>query len=349
MTELAALREVLDGARVDYEVFALRPDYRVFLLAVCSRPLGAPPRTRPRTGFVHDSRFHQILLDMNSITETSSTDHTAATEAPAPTAQPAPPALAKNGLGLAALIVGIVGLVLAFLPIIGGFGGFLAFVGLVLGIVALVLKGKRKGIALAGTIVSGVALIMSIVMGIAYAAAFVATVDESLSGNPTVISPAEEPATDEAPAGEPSSDEGTRANPLALGSTVSVEGGDGVDWEITPTSSNLNVTEQVKAANMFNADPQPGNQYASLAVDVHYVGPDSGRPFELTFTFVSAEGRAYDGSFVTMDWQLSDVSELYADGRATGNVIIEIPEADAAAGTWTVSYIFGDPIFFSAV
>jgi hypothetical protein len=66
-----------------------------------------------------------------------------------------------NGLGIAALVLGLVAFVLAFIPLLNLFGAFLAFVGLVLGVVALFLKGAKKGAAIAGSIVSGVALIIS--------------------------------------------------------------------------------------------------------------------------------------------------------------------------------------------
>lgn len=97
---------------------------------------------------------------------------------PLPTVPAAPKA--TNGLGIAALILGVLGLIGAFIPILGIGAGFLAFIGLVLGIIALFLKGKAKGIAIAGTVISGVALILSIVMAIVYTAAFAAGVQQQI-------------------------------------------------------------------------------------------------------------------------------------------------------------------------
>jgi hypothetical protein len=85
-----------------------------------------------------------------------------------------------NGPGIAALIVGGVSLVGAFVPFLNYATGFIAFVGLVLGIIALFLKGKSKGVAIAGTIVSFVALVLSIVLAIVYTAAFAASVSSSI-------------------------------------------------------------------------------------------------------------------------------------------------------------------------
>ncbi len=84
-----------------------------------------------------------------------------------------------------------------------------------------------------------------------------------------------------------------------------------------------------------------------IPVTVTYVGDDSGSPFELEFTFVTADGQGFDGALVDMEGQLSSVSELYPNGTGTGTVIIEIPPA-GAQGVWGgVQYLFGDsPIFF---
>lgn len=254
-----------------------------------------------------------------------------------------------NGLGITAIILGAVGLVFAFIPFVGVFGGFLGFVGLVLGIIGLFLKNKSKGTAIAGTIVSGLALIISIVMGLVYTAAFVSAVDGATSvDDPVVQEPAAEgeaPAAEEEPAGGAAL--GTRENPAPFGSTVVIDTFEGSVWEVTTAAPNLNGTADVEAANQFNADPAPGNQYAILPVAVKYVGEESGRPFDLSFTYVSPAGQSYDGSFVSMDGQLSDVSELYADATGSGTVIIEIPAEGAEQGVWGVEYIFGDePIFF---
>ncbi|MCW4459821.1 MmpS family protein [Microbacterium sp. MPKO10] len=90
------------------------------------------------------------------------------------------PQKAGNGLGLAAMIVGIVAFVGAFVPFVNYASGFLAFVGLVLGIIALCLKGKRKGAATAGAVISGIALVLSIVMAMVYTSIFATAVSESI-------------------------------------------------------------------------------------------------------------------------------------------------------------------------
>lgn len=266
--------------------------------------------------------------------------------------EPAPKSSQTNALGIIAIVLGGIGFVLAFIPFVGVVGGFLAFVGLVLGVIGLFMKNKGKGTAIAGTAVSGLALILSIVMGLVYTAAFVSAVDDAVSVDDPVV---QEPAADggEAPVAEeePAADStlGTRENPAPFGSTVVIDTFEGSVWEVTAAAPNLNATADVKAANQFNPDPAPGNQYAILPVTVTYVGEESGRPFDLSFTYVSPAGQSYEGAFVAMDGQLSDVAELYKDASGTGNVIIEIPAEGAEQGTWGVEYIFGDePIFFGA-
>ena len=70
---------------------------------------------------------------------------------------PAPPALAPNGVGVAGFVVGLVSVFLPiFLGLIGG------VVGLILSIVGLAQPQRRKGLAIAGLILSIVAIILLI-------------------------------------------------------------------------------------------------------------------------------------------------------------------------------------------
>ncbi|WP_167133260.1 hypothetical protein [Paramicrobacterium chengjingii] len=83
-----------------------------------------------------------------------------------------------NGLGLASLIVGIVALlllpILRLTPLAFIVASFIAFIGLVLGIVALCLKHRKKGTAIAGTVVSAVAVTVPMLVVIASLASYLA-------------------------------------------------------------------------------------------------------------------------------------------------------------------------------
>ncbi|MFF1573196.1 DUF4190 domain-containing protein [Leifsonia sp. NPDC058292] len=101
---------------------------------------------------------------------------------PAPEQQYAAPAPAQssNGLGIAALVIGILAFIGAFIPFLNYGAWFLGLIGLVLGIIGLVQKNKKKSVALTGTIISGVAIILSIVLAIAYTAAFASAVNDEI-------------------------------------------------------------------------------------------------------------------------------------------------------------------------
>ena len=88
-----------------------------------------------------------------------------------------------NGIGLAALIIGGVAFAGSFLPVVNYFSGLLAVVGLVLGIVAWTLKGRRKLLAVLGTIVSLLALALSITLATFYTAGFVNGIGGLFSDN----------------------------------------------------------------------------------------------------------------------------------------------------------------------
>ncbi len=83
---------------------------------------------------------------------------------PAPVYQPAPstPTSDKSGLAIASLVLGIINLCSWLLPICGG---PLAIVGLVLGFLGL--NSSKKGMAIAGLVLSGLALLLTIINAIA--------------------------------------------------------------------------------------------------------------------------------------------------------------------------------------
>lgn len=99
--------------------------------------------------------------------------------------QPPPP---SNGLGVAALVLGILAILLAFIPILGFVAYPLAIVGIILGLVGLgrVRKGRAsRGITVAGLIASVVGLVLVIVSTVIYVGAIgagVASVDKAVNG-----------------------------------------------------------------------------------------------------------------------------------------------------------------------
>jgi hypothetical protein len=276
-------------------------------------------------------------------------------------AQPPVPKPPTNGLGLTSLILGLVAFVGAFIPVINYVTGVAAIAGLVLGIIAVTRAGRPKGLAKAGIAASAVALVLSIVLAIVYTIGFVALVrdarQEALdigSGGSTSSGPSDgpvestDPTLPEAPTG---GELGTRGNPAPIGTTI-VTFADGVEqYEITLGAPTLNADAIIAAENSFNEAPPAGLQYAILPVTVVYTGATSGTPyFDLDFAFVSAAGTTHTSvdTLAVGPTPLTDINELYPGGTGTGNVVIAIPTADAASGTWAVSTLFGDESFYSA-
>ena len=80
--------------------------------------------------------------------------------------QEAPQVKKTSGLGVTALVLGIVGIVGSWIPIINNVSAFIAFLGAIFGIISIISISKSKGakggkgLAIAGTIVSVVAIVV---------------------------------------------------------------------------------------------------------------------------------------------------------------------------------------------
>ncbi|HEX7658394.1 MAG TPA: DUF4190 domain-containing protein [Pseudonocardiaceae bacterium] len=84
------------------------------------------------------------------------------------------PTQPRNGFGTAGFIVGLIGLVLAFIPVIGVVAWPLVIIGLVLSAIGLIRSARvhsRRGLSIAGVIVSVIGLIICIVWATAFGSA----------------------------------------------------------------------------------------------------------------------------------------------------------------------------------
>ena len=66
-------------------------------------------------------------------------------------------------MGVAALILGIISIIIGFIPLCGSIALLPAIIGLILGIVDVVLKskkGEKKGISIAGLVLSALAIVI---------------------------------------------------------------------------------------------------------------------------------------------------------------------------------------------
>jgi uncharacterized iron-regulated membrane protein len=164
---------------------------------------------------------------------------------------------------------------------------------------------------------------------------------------------ADEP-TDEAAADDSAADLGTRENPAPFGETVTFSDAGSDTWSVALSNAVLDASEAVAAANQFNEPAPEGTVYAMVTVNVTRLGTEAATPWvDLSVEFVSASGTTHssaDTMAVAPEPSFNSLNEMYAGAAGAGNVVIAIPQADAAAGTgnWTVSPLFGDPTFFTA-
>ena len=84
-----------------------------------------------------------------------------------------------GGLALSSLIIGGMALLGSFIPFLNYITGFFAFIALVLGVIAIFLKGRKKTLAIVASSVSLLAVILSIVLALVYTGLFVDGVDDS--------------------------------------------------------------------------------------------------------------------------------------------------------------------------
>lgn len=287
---------------------------------------------------------------MNEESSSQTFTNDPATEAPTPPpayAAAPPAATPGKGMAITALIIGIVALLGVAIPVLNVLSAILAVVGLILGIIALT-KATAKGLPLSGVIVSGLALLLSLVFIVVYVAGFTNAVND-VRDDTSIVDDEQTEAEPEAPA---ESEQGTRENPAPLGTTIEItEFGEPI-YELTMGPATLEANAAVLEANMFNEPPVAGFQYALVPVTVTYVGPETGTPWiDLSIQFVSAAGTTHtegDSLSVAPAPSLFDINELFPGASGTGNVVILIPTDGAAAGTWSVSTLFGDPFFFTA-
>lgn len=92
------------------------------------------------------------------------------TYAPQPAFQSAP-ANNGNGVGVAALVLGIIAVVVSIIPLAGIAAFPLGGIAVILGIVGLVLKGRKRGTSIAGLVLGVVSIVIAAVMLFVTAAA----------------------------------------------------------------------------------------------------------------------------------------------------------------------------------
>ncbi|GGK65299.1 hypothetical protein [Nocardia camponoti] len=125
---------------------------------------------------------------------------------------------------------------------------------------------------------------------------------------------------------------GSKDKPVPLGDTFAV----GKAWKVSIVSVNPNATATVLAENQFNDPPKAGNQFVIINTTAQYVGDDTASPWlDLDYKFLGSKGNTYstyDDSCGVIPEPLDDVSELYPDATATGNVCFSVPTDQIGGG-----------------
>lgn len=253
------------------------------------------------------------------------------------------PRRGMNVVGLIALIAAILGLVFACLPGFLLMGWILLPVGFILGIVALFVRDRGKGMGIAAIIVSVVGtiagfLVFFSVVGNAFTDAFNLAPPSAVAPGDSGDSGA---AGDGADAGAAGS--GTRDDPFPIGTTLQ-----GDEWTVTVNSVTFGATDAVMAENQFNDAPPAGYEYILVNVSAVYSGPDSDFGWSIGVDYVTPTGETMSSSDSIavapgeFDWS----AEVYTGGTISGNIPIAVPSATAADGVLAVKAdMFGDPAF----
>lgn len=232
----------------------------------------------------------------------------------------------KNTLGLIALICAVLGLIFSCVKGALIIGWILLPISFILALVAMFGGNKKRGTAIAALIVS---IIGTVVAAVFFLFVVGEAFDDSFNQETNAIAP-------DGTRSEGGDGPGTtRENPLPLGSTI-----EGADWAVTINSVDLNATDAVLAANEFNDPPQDGNVYILVNVTATYNGANpEGESAWANVQFVSPNGNSYDSgdSFVVAPDSFDSLETLYQGASVTGNKVLEVPAADAAAGVLSVS------------
>lgn len=248
-------------------------------------------------------------------------------------AHPTPPQAVKgkrNIVGIIALVVAVVGFIFACIPGALVLGWILLPVGLIMGIVAVCLKGKVKWQGITAIIVSVVGTIVGFVV---FSAVVVASLSTALNGNVEVTSPDEpgvvaEESEDSEPAEDaeeaPAAQLGTRENPIPLGTAFSSD-----EWTVVVNSVTLDAADQIVTESMINDEPDAGTEYLLINYTVTYTGDDADgqMPALVQVDYVTGDGVTVDSldKILVAPDAINVMATLYTDASATGNEALQVP------------------------
>ena len=229
----------------------------------------------------------------------------------------------RNGLGTAALVLGIIGAVSGVIPLMFWLAGTLGLIGLILGFIARgrVKRGEATNgmAALWGIITSAVSLVLSVV-GLVLLVGVLGTVAEDVSTTPE--DPAPQPQAESAPESAPAQEEPAEPAPEAaagIGDAV-------VDGDFTFVVTSVEDGPPIIGTADFGVEPQGKFVLATLTVTNN--GDTAGSFFGSNQYLVDTEGRkasADDEAAIYLDEAQSLYEQINPGNSLTGVVVFDIP------------------------
>ncbi|QJU55276.1 DUF4190 domain-containing protein [Herbiconiux sp. KACC 21604] len=181
-----------------------------------------------------------------------------------------------NVVGLVSLLVAIAGIAFAVVPAVAPVGWVLIVVGLVLGIVAMSLRSRSRGLAIAGLAVSALGIVV----------AGVVIVVSLIGSAPTFPSPfpSASASREETPDATPS---GSIDDPLPLGTPIELAG-----WTYTIDDLVTNpatVEAQMSESGNYFVPAEAGQRYVVMGYSITNDGDDPAYPMEVPTALVSPD------------------------------------------------------------
>lgn len=138
-----------------------------------------------------------------------------------------------------------------------------------------------------------------------------------------------------------SNDMGTRESPIPIGTTFELNNG----WEITVVDVIPYADDMIKEENMFNQEPDSGNQYFLAMIAAKNNGTSVDKIKGYYFNVVGPSAVAYEKASVVTPDPLPD-TDIFPGGTAEGYVCWEVKSSDA--GNLTMYHQHVEPyVFFS--
>ena len=129
----------------------------------------------------------------------------------------------------------------------------------------------------------------------------------------------------------------TRENPIPIGTDTEVAAG----WNLKVNSAELDGNATASGGNEF-ITPEAGNQFVVVNVTITNKSDQPDEPFiNLKLSLLPPSGVAADTEFITSaPNQIDTTAQMQPGASATGNVVFQVPSAEAAQ-----SVLLGQSVF----